>query len=240
MRGVLIAMLTCALGCGAVGAIETRMEQNNSAAACGKPFDAFDIGLALRNSTLYEQVYVWMHEKEVENWNYSTAMKANGSREVPCATVAYDTYVESPTFFAQMLRNLQMSMRFPIGVRKEVCVDGETVVETATVSVPLIHELTMTSRYEVAADEVRSSLDAQYHVPWYVDFLVYDIEQHLKKNFKEKLDSVALSMCAARGEQRFALLRAPATRFSMAEIRREAALRPLRRKSPLRRPQLPL
>jgi hypothetical protein len=115
-------------------------------------------------------------------------------------------------------------------------------VETATVSVPLILELTMTSRYEVAADEVRSSLDAQYHVPWYVDFLVYDIEQHLKKNFKEKLDSVALSMCAARGEQRFALLRAPAERerFSMAEIRREAALRPLRRKAPLRRPQLPL
>jgi hypothetical protein len=159
---------------------------------------------------------------------------------VPCATVAYDTYVESPTFFAQMLRNLQMTMRFPIGVRKEVCVDGETVVETATVRVPLIHELSMTARYEVAADEVRSSLDAEYDVPWYIDFLVYDIEQHLRKNFKEKLDSVAQSMCAPRGEQRFALLRAPAERFSMAEIRREAALRPLRRKSPLRRPALPL
>jgi hypothetical protein len=101
----------------------------------------------------------------------------------------------------------------------------------------------MTSRYEVVADDVRSSLDAQYHVPWYVDFLVYDIEQHLKKNFKEKLDSVALSMCAARGAERHALLRSPAEKYSMSEMRQEAVLRPLHRlKSPLRRraEQVPL
>jgi hypothetical protein len=236
MRGVLIVLLACAAG--GAGAMRTRLEVNKSAAACPGLQDAFDIGLALRNRTLYEQVYVWMHEKQVENWNYSRAVKMNGSRAVECATVAYDTYVESPTFFAQMLRNLQMSMRFPIGVRKEVCVDGASVVETGTVTVPLIHELQMTARYEVGADEVESWLDAQYSVPWYIDFFVYDIEQHLKQNFREKLDSVALSMCAARGAERHALLRSPAEKYSMAEIRREAALRPLkmqRLKSPLRR-----
>ncbi len=102
--------------------------------ACPGLQDAFDIGLALRNSTLYEQVYVWMHEKDVLNWNYSTRVVVNGSRQTEYATVSYDTYIESPTFFAQMMRNLLMSMHFAIGVRKEVCVDGQTVVETATVS----------------------------------------------------------------------------------------------------------
>jgi len=240
MRGVLIAMLTCALALRA-GAMETRLEQNNSASSCGGPFDAFDVSLALRNSTLYEQVYEWMHEKDVEHWNYSTAMKANGSREVPCATVAYESSIASPTFFAQMLRNLQMSMDFPVGVRKEVCVDGQTVVETATVSVPLMHELTMTSRFEVDKDEVRSTLDAEYSVPWYVDFLVHDIDQHLRRNFKEKLDAVAQSLCAPHGAVRHALLRSPAEKYSMREIRREAALRPLHQRTSLlrRRMQAP-
>ena len=198
MRLLLVTLLACALGCGAAGAMQTVIEQNNSAAACGGLRDAFDVGLALRNSTLYEQVYVWMHEREVENWNYSRAVRVNGSTEIECAVVTYDTYIESPTFFAKMMRNLLMSMHFAIAVRKEVCVDGQTVVETATVTVPLIHELTMTSRYEVEADRVNSSLTAHYDVPWYIDFLVYDIEQHLRQNFKLKLDSVAQSLCEAR------------------------------------------
>jgi hypothetical protein len=240
MRGVLISMLACALSCCAVGATETRMEQNSSAAACGALRDAFDVGLALRNSTLYEQVYVWMHEKHVENWNYSTAVRVNGSVATECATVSYDTFIDSPTFFAQFLRNFRMTMHFPIGVRKEVCVEGATVVETATVSVPVIHELSMTSRYEVGADEVRSTLDAEYHVPWYIDFLMYDIEQHLRQNFALKLDSVARSLCAPRGETHYALLRSPAEKYSLREIRREAALRPLRRLPFQRRPALPL
>ena len=239
MRGVLLVLLTCALAV----ASETQLEQENLAAACGGQKDTFDVGLALRNSTLYEQVYVWMHEKDVLNWNYSTRVVVNGSRQTECATVSYDTYIESPTFFAQMMRNLLMSMHFAIGVRKEVCVDGQTVVETATVTVPLIHELTMTSRYEVEADRVNSSLAAHYDVPWYIDFFMYDIEQHLQLNFKLKLDSVAQSLCAQRGAQTYALLRSPAEKFSISEMRREAALRPLHRlKSPLRRraEQLPL
>jgi hypothetical protein len=245
MRGVVLVLLTCALRLGAAAAMDSRMEQENLAAACGGQKDTFDIGLALRNSTLYEQVYVWMHEKDVLNWNYSTRVVVNGSRETECATVTYDTYIESPTFFAQMMRNFMMSMNFAIGVRKEVCVDGQTVVETAAVTVPLIHELSMTSRYEVAADRVNSSLAAHYDVPWYIDFLLYDIEQHLQLNFKLKLDSVAQSLCAQRGAQVYAMLRSPAEKFSMSEMRREAALRPLkmqRLKSPLRRrvEQLPL
>ncbi len=101
----------------------------------------------------------------------------NGSTETECATVTYDTFIDSPTFFAQFLLNFKMSMHFPICVRKEVCVEGASVVETATVSVPVIHELSMTSRYEVGADEVHSSFETEYHVyssletEYHADFL---------------------------------------------------------------------
>ena len=234
MRGVLVVLVTCLAMC-AARARATQVEQNNSAAGCARPRETFDVGLALRNSTLYEQVYVWMHEKDVENWKYSRAVRVNGSRETECATVTYDTFIESPTFFAQMLRNFHMSLRFPIGVRKEVCADGPSVVETATVTMPLIHELSITSRYEVQAERVHSRLEAEYHVPWYIDFLMYDIEQHLRKNFKEKLDSVAQSLCAGRGAEEMAVLRAPKQKFALHAVRREAT-RPVHAlTSPLRR-----
>ena len=243
MRALLLVLLTCALRCGAAGANETRMEQNNSAAACGGLRDAFDVGLATRNSTLYEQVYVWMHEKDVENWNYSREVRVNGSAEIECATVSYDTFIDSPTFFATMLRNLHMSMRFPIGVKKEVCVEGRSVVETATVMVPLIHELRMSSRYDVEADRVHSTLDAAYDVPWYIDFLMYDIEKHLRQNFALKLDSVAQSLCAPAGAAALVPLSEPQQKFKLQAFRRPAAARPLHRlASPLRRrvEQVPL
>ena len=184
MRGVLLAVLTFALSSGVAAGVDMRIEHENTAASCPGLSETFDVGRALRNSTLYEQVYMWMRERDVEDWNYSTAVRMNGSTAMECATVTYDTFIDSPTFFAQFLRNFKMSMHFPIGVRKEVCVEGASVVETATVSVPVIHELSMTSRYEVGADEVHSTLEAEYHVPWYIDFLMYDIEQHLRQNFQ--------------------------------------------------------
>jgi hypothetical protein len=89
-----------------------------------------------------------------------------------------------------------MSVQFPIAVQKQVCQHGSTVIETATVSAPLIHELTMTVRYDVRGGHIDSVLDAHYTLPWYIDFLVNDVSQHLSSNFKEKLDAVAESLCS--------------------------------------------
>ena len=103
--------------------------------------------------------------------------------------------MESPTFFARLLRNFHMLLQFPIAVRKSVCVVGAAVVETATISVPLIHELTMAARYEAQDAQLNSTVDAHYSLPWYIDFLVRDISDHLRANFKQKVDAVARSLC---------------------------------------------
>ena len=110
-------------------------------------------------------------------------------------------------------------------------------------NVPLIHELRMSSRYEVEADRVHSTLDAAYDVPWYIDFLMYDIEKHLRQNFALKLDSVAQSLCAPAGAEAEVPLSEPAQKFKLQALRRPPAARPLHRlTSPLRRrvEQLPL
>ena len=175
-----------------------------------------------------------MHERDVDNWNYSTEVQRNGSSEMQCAVVSYNTYVESPTFFARLLRNFHMSLEFPIVVHKQVCVSGHTVVEASTVAVPLINEFSMTARYEVDPDEINATVTAHYQVPWYLEFLVHDIGHHLRHNFKLKLEAVARSLCARTAA--FPTLSAPAKQYVLQAFRRHAAKYPLHAPAPLQRP----
>ncbi len=175
------------------------------------------MGLALDNATLYQQVYAWMHEKDVEAWNYSRGVWLNGTADAECARVSYTSFVESPTFFARLLHSLRMSVRFPIEVEKEVCVEGQSVEEAGRIRAPQVQELSMRGRYEVRGGDVRSAIEAQYSVPWYVEFLVYDLGEHLRTNFKEKVDALARNLCTR--ETRAAGLARPAQRFMMQELR---------------------
>lgn len=195
MRGTLVS-LAFLLAIGPLSAFEVHSEQHNTRQATCKVAGDFDVDLALYNSTLYQQVHTWMHEKDVQDWSYAVENRSNETQHVPCALVSYKTLVASPTFFARFLSNFHMSVQFPIAVQKQVCLHGSTVIETATVTAPLIHELTMTVRYDVHGGHIDSVLDAQYTLPWYIDFLVNDVSQHLHTNFKEKLDAVAESLCS--------------------------------------------
>jgi hypothetical protein len=147
------------------------------------------------NATRYAQVYEWMHHHEVTDWTYTTLLPLNGT-DTRCAVVSYKTFVQSPTFFARLLSNFHMLLQFPIEVHKTVCVIGEAVVEDATITVPLLHELTMAARYEPQDGQINSTIDAQYTLPWYIDFLVSDVSDHLRSNFKEKVDAVAHTLCS--------------------------------------------
>jgi hypothetical protein len=211
MRGlILAALLACVAG------TDLHFEQENALdASCGG--GEFDVGRALDNATLYQQVYVWMHKKDVEGWNYSRGVRLNGTAGAECALVSYTTYVEAPSFFARLLYGLRMSVRFPIEVRKEVCVEGQSVVEAATIHAPLVNELRMHGRYEVRGTEVKSTIEAGYSVPWYVEFLVSDLGEHLRANFKEKVDALARSLCTRRASA--AGLVSPAQRFMLQELR---------------------
>jgi hypothetical protein len=191
MRGELLAVLTLLLSVTLAGAVDLHLEQQNRRECSGQ----FDTALALDNATLYAQVYAWMNQHDVADWTYSAPPPPNAT-DAPCALVSYTTFVESPTFFARLLRNFHMLFQFPIEVHKSVCLVDGTVVEAATISVPLIHEMTMAGRYEAQDGQINSTIDAHYDLPWYVDFLVHDISDHLRANFKQKVDAVAQSLCS--------------------------------------------
>ena len=200
-------------------AVHLHLEQQNVRECPG----GFDTASALQNATLYAQVYSWMHQHDVVDWNYTykeMRVDPTNNKRYPlisfltyygdeegqsrwtaagngtdCALVSYKTEVESPSIFARLIRNLHMFVHFPIGVHKSVCLLDETVVETATVTIPLIHEMAMTARYAVEGGVVNTTIDASYNVPWYIDFLIQDVSHHLLANFKEKIDAVAQSLC---------------------------------------------
>jgi hypothetical protein len=186
-RSVLALLLAVSLA----DATQLHLEQLNHR-ECGGHFTA---DLALDNATLYSQVYAWMNQREVSDWTYAMLVPVNGT-DTRCAAVAYKTFVQSPTFFARLLSNFHMLLQFPIEVHKTVCVVGGAVVEDAVVSVPLIHQLTMAARYEPQENQINSTLDAEYALPWYIDFLVADVSEHLRSNFKHKIDTVAHALCA--------------------------------------------
>ena len=219
MRGELL-ILILVLSLPLSGALEIHMEQQNVPKCPG----GFDAASALTNATLYAQVYTWMHQQDVTDWNYTHQVlridpadnkryslpeflayygEEEGKRRwstaakgTDCARVSYKTEVESPSVFARMMRSLHMFVHFPIEVHKSVCVlDNEDVLETATISLPLIHEMTMTTRYAVQHSAINTTIDASFDIPWYVDFLLLDVSHHILANFEEKVDAVAQSLC---------------------------------------------
>ncbi len=163
MRGDLVDVLTLILNVTLTGAVDLHLEQHNRRGCSGQ----FDTALALDNAALYAQVYAWMNQHDVADWTYSTHLLLNGT-DTHCVLVSYKTFVESPTFFVWLLRNFHMLFQFPIEVHKSVCVVDGTVVEAATISVSLIHEMTMTTRYESQDGQINSTIDAHYTLPWYI------------------------------------------------------------------------
>jgi hypothetical protein len=225
MRGILVSLVLVAT-LSTITAFDVTFEQHNSReASCKRTGGVFDIHKALDNSTLYEQVFQWMHERDVEHWNYSTEDKYNATTDMRCVLVSYKTLVASPTFFARLLSNFHMSVQFPIVVHKEICTVGRSLVESALVSTPLIHDMSIRGRYEVSEDKIESVIEAQYNLPWYIDFLVYDVSEHLKANLKEKVDAVTQSLCSDASTE--TKLTSPLHKFSSNLLRRKPPKYPL-------------
>jgi len=225
MRGILVPLvLLSALS--TISAFDVTFEQHNSReASCRRTAGAFDLQKALDNSTLYEQVFHWMHERDVEYWNYSVQDKNSATPDLRCVTVSYKTFVASPTFFARLLQNFHMAVQFPIAVDKQICLAGRSLMESTRLSTPLIHDMNMRGRYEVTDDTIESVVEMHYDLPWYIDFLVYDVSEHLKTNLKEKVDAVAHSLCSDASTE--TKLTSPLHKFSANLLRRTPHKYPL-------------
>jgi hypothetical protein len=225
MRGILVSLVLVAT-LSTITAFDVKFEQNNSReASCKKTGGGFDLQKALDNSTLYDQVFQWMHQRDVEQWNYSIQNKYDATSDMHCVLVSYKTFVASPTIFARLLNNFHMAVQFPIAVHKEICTVGHTLVESTMLSTPLIHDMNMRARYEVTEDNIESVIETHYSLPWYIDFLVYDVSDHIKINLKEKVNAVAQSLCSDASTE--TKLTSPMHKFSSNLLRRQPPKHPL-------------
>lgn len=215
MRGFLLSvMLLCV---NTITALDMTFEQLNLPCRTG---GVFDLRRALDNSTLYEQVRS-MHQRDVEHWNYSTEDRHNGTTEMRCVLVSYKTLLDSSTFVSRLL-----GLQLRVVVHTELCLVGHTLVESAVIAAPLIGEVTVSGRYEVEQDKLRSAIETHYTLPWYIDLLVSDVSQHLRAALKHKVDAVADSLCSQNIT--VARLTSPLQTFSANLLRRQPAKHPLR------------
>ena len=180
----LVFMLTAST----IAAFEHNYTQNNSNIKC-KCGGYFDATPALRNDTLYQQVLDCTHQQDVQDWNYSTEIIFDGTEYSSCALVSYTAVVDSPTV-------LSMSTRVPVSVQKHVCLDGPVLIETVTVTAPLIRSLNSTSTYHFHDTGVEMSSEVYVLTPWYVNFLFDDFSAYLHSAHNERMDAVAQSLCS--------------------------------------------
>ena len=125
----------------------------------------------------------------MQDWNYSTDIIFDWTEYTSCALVSYKAVMDSPTVFF-------MSTRFPISVQKQVCLHGPTLIETVTVTAPLLERLNATTRYVFHDDYVEISSEGSALMSWYLKFLFDDFPTYLRSNHKEQVESVIQSLCS--------------------------------------------
>ena len=187
MRSTLVSLVFI-LTASTISAFEHNYTQNNSNVVC-KVGGYFDATPALRNDTLYQQVLDCTHQQDVQDWNYSTEIIFDLSEYTPCAHVSYKAVMDSPTVFF-------MSTRFPISVQKQVCLHGPTLIETVTVTAPLLERLNATTRYVFHDDYVEISSEGSALMSWYLKFLFNDFVAYLRSAHREQVESVIQSLCS--------------------------------------------
>lgn len=190
MRSTLVSLVFM-LTASTIAAFEHNYTQHNSSVVC-KCGGYFDATQALLNDTLYQQVLDCAHQQDVQDWNYSTEIIFDATEDTEytaCALVSYTAVVDSPTVFS-------MSTRVPVSVRKHVCLDGAILIETVTVTAPMVHSLNSTATYHFIDTGVDISSEVHAFVPWYVNSLFDDFSAYLRSAHNERMDAVAQSLCS--------------------------------------------
>lgn len=190
MRSTLVSLVFI-LTASTIAAFEHNYTQNNSSVAC-KCGGYFDPTQALLNDTLYQQVLDCTHQQDVQDWNYSTEIIFDATEYTAyttCALVSYTAVVDSPTV-------LSMSTRVPVSVQKHVCLDGPILIETVTVTAPLMQSVNSTSTYHFHDNDAEITSEVYALTPWYVYFLSDDFPAYLRSAHHERMDAVAQSLCS--------------------------------------------
>jgi len=168
---------------------------------------AFDVGRAISNETLHEQVYYWANNHEVRGWQWekTTASaeslvrwglsEADGAG-LECAGIRYAAGIRIPEPFESLLVLWHMSVEIPLRVEKVVCRGQGVLYEDATIREPVLDQIRMTTKHELLTDfDMESTCKTTLFLPWYAQLLEAQVVSAMDHSVGEKFDAVVRSLC---------------------------------------------
>jgi hypothetical protein len=176
----------------------------------GRCVREFDVGRALLNETLHEQVYYWANRHEVREWQWQTttaspelvarlALSPSEAAGLECVGIRYAAAIRIPEPFESLLVMWHMSVEIPLRVEKVVCRGNRVLYEDAVIEEPVLNRIQMSTKHVLVSDyELESSATTTLELPWYASVLESQVSAALDKSVGEKFDAVVMSLCEPR------------------------------------------
>lgn len=159
---------------------------------------------AMENDVMYNQVYNWMHNREIKKWTYTGVEAPPALREkfaVPantslvCAEVSYMADLPLPNAFTLFLSHLGLDADVPIRVHKTACASKSAIFEQAEVQELVVKTVSIETVHEITEQGLRSSTEVRLEVPWYAQMISRMILAHIGVSVAEKNVAVRDSVC---------------------------------------------
>lgn len=159
---------------------------------------------AVENDVLYNQVFNWMHTRQVKKWTYKTTEVPTGLREkfgvsaetsLSCAEVSYMADLPLPNAFTLFLGHMGLDTDVPIRVHKTVCASKSAIYEQAEVQEMVVNKVLLDSVHQLTEQGLRSSTEVRIELPWYAQIISRMIIAHIGVSVGEKNVAVRDSVC---------------------------------------------
>ena len=159
---------------------------------------------AVENDVLYNQVFNWMHTRQVKKWAYKSTEAPAGLREkyglsaetgLQCAEVSYMADLPLPNAFTSFLGHMGLDTDVPIRVHKTVCASKSAIYEQAEVQEMVVNKVMLDSVHEMTDAGLKSSTEVRIELPWYAKIISRMILAHIGVSVGEKNVAVRDSVC---------------------------------------------
>ena len=189
MRALLLASVCTGIAMGAVSALEVVVRPSVQCDAGSQRWD-------VSNASLLNTAFLWTQGMSIRNWSYTPLTTlSEQAPEDECVHVEYDTFVQIPRFFLLYAED----SRHPVHISKTMCTGNaqQEMRETVLVrNIPFIESMTFKIEGGFRERGTKLKADWDLHVPWYLELLRAEIDQHINSSLQEYLQLLAGTTCA--------------------------------------------
>ena len=161
---------------------------------CEKESRQWDIS----NASLYNTAYLWTKGKKIENWKYYTSVDPGVFAE--CVNVEYETVVSIPFFFIMYTHGNEQNIK----IQKRVCKSRsyDAIQESVKVyNIPFLDSIDIFVAGKIFPDMTQMHADIKLDLPWYLEIVRNQIEEHIKKSLEEYLSLLVRHSCGHKPQK---------------------------------------